>query len=942
MSSPFSIFRRNQRILMVVATALALISFVLLGAIPDPSNIDPVMVYLLFAIMAGGVGWLVGLRSGKANDWGLTGLVLGVVIAAIVVWFERESSAVTMKGGNLTRQEVTNRRRQKQLANHFVQLAIQESLGLEGNDPQLSALLQQYSFGGATVTDQDVVFGEILRREADEMGIVVSDQTVSDYINLMTGGQRTQDGKVKPGKMTAETFTKIRRDLEVTEKQLLDILRDEIRARTADELLAESNHLTPVNYWDYYQKLNLKKSAEIVSIPVSEFEGQVAEPSDVELEQFFQEHRNNVPGLTPEGRPEEGRPGFIQPQRVKVAYLEADTAKIEESIEVTEEEILEEHKNDLPGTVPLDEPGIESGNESLLNESPGLIIPESSETPPATTDETEESETGSQGEASEAETTESEAGEPESAEAPDSEGDGDQETAPTETNTEESTSQDESGEDPSQTAIDLDEAANLQFVAFQQEDESAPQAENSATEHPSAAEDEALVESEPSEDPPALPAPELAAPQSEPSEEPTALQQESDSAEETTVESDDAAAADAPQAEQPAGETGDSKETSTNGAEGDIPPAPETDPNELTEERKLDIRDRLLRRKTQEIVAQKMQAVVDFFNSDQFGTVSVGDKAEAGFITPQQATEKILQFAQENDLIYTETWYLSYDEIQSTDDFSLQFRQVQIGTSQRPQFRSVADILFQSSRTDVYRPYQTAFNEFVFWKIAHKPAYAPNSMSDESHRVGRIDNDELRLDAEEDDPPIMQAVKESWKRQQALPLAMERAEAIVKMVEGSDKPMTETLTDVKVTESDDGILVEVVDTGEFSWLTDGFVPGLDFQQQSPVRRSSVIGAPDAGERFLEEVFENLGYGEVGVAPNEDNTAVYVIRVKENQSEEPVDPDDMKEKFLEQGIQWNYYILAQQTLSQYRGDLGNRLFEKYDVKMAASNAQVDSE
>ena len=55
MSSPFSIFRRNQRILMVITTGLAMISFVLLGAVSDPRDLPTPLVVIFLAAMAGGL-----------------------------------------------------------------------------------------------------------------------------------------------------------------------------------------------------------------------------------------------------------------------------------------------------------------------------------------------------------------------------------------------------------------------------------------------------------------------------------------------------------------------------------------------------------------------------------------------------------------------------------------------------------------------------------------------------------------------------------------------------------------------------------------------------------------------------------------------------------------------------------------------------------------------
>jgi len=351
MSSPFSLFRRNQRILMIVATGLSIISFVFLGAISDPREMPPLLIAILFAAMLGGVFWLAGLRQGKANDWGLTGTILGVVLALAMIWSGRESSAVTLDGGNLTGTEVSELIKQRQVANGFVQMAASAGVPTDGDEAKIreaqftaNQRMRSNMFGfmsAEEISTEDVILGEILRREADEMGIVISDKVVLDFIQ-----------KVSDKKMTKSAFANIRGQLQVSESSLMDMLREEIKAREAAKLLSSQTYMTPENQWDFYQKLNVKQSAEIVSVPVSSFVTDAMQPSDAELQTLLDQYRQNLPGYTPEGRPEEGRPGFFQLPKFQLAYLEAVFDDIKETVgEVTDEEIQaryqEEYVNDV-------------------------------------------------------------------------------------------------------------------------------------------------------------------------------------------------------------------------------------------------------------------------------------------------------------------------------------------------------------------------------------------------------------------------------------------------------------------------------------------------------------------------------------------------------------------------------------------------------------------
>lgn len=890
MSSPFSIFRRHQRLSMVVLTGLAMISFVLLGAINDPRDIPTPLVVVFFGCLVGGAGWLAGLKSGKASDWGVSGLLVGVLAAVLVVWSGRESSAVTMDGGNLSRQELNDLLRERVAADQFAQMAIQKT------DPKISAAefqqrMSQFSLLGGNVNEESAVLAEILLREADRLGIDVSDKTVTDYMKKLTNN-----------KLTQEIFTEIRQDMDLTERQLLDILKEEIKARTALELLLENNRLTPQNYWDYYQKLNLKRSAEIAVVKVEDYVGTIDDPSDAELEKFFQEYRQNSPNVTTNGRFEEGRPGFRQPPRVQVAYLEAVLDDIETTIgEISDEEIQKRFEESLPKTVPDEESGspIEGGNESLLNGSPLIVpkqesqsdSPESTETP-ATPDAPGTSPT-SEGEApapeSEAATV------PESTDAPAETTD-----APAETNS-------ETTEGDPQAGLLL--PGDLQLVALQDESQEsqadAPAVADEGLPAPAAAETQSAES--PAEQPAADATPPAAVPATD--ENPTP--------------------ADAAPVEASTPDSATDKPAQTEAAPGaDVPPEPEDDPTVLTDERKELIRDELRREKAQAEISKRIEAA-QVFVADLGHTVAFGQELEEGFISVKDATEQIKKYAKEHQLIYIETPFLSYQDLRQSEDYTVgsAIRFQTNSAMGRPSIEDVATILFQSSPTDRFRPltannFQTG-SEYVFWKLEHKAGYDPET-----------------IDAE---PQLKEEVLKAWKMQKALPAATQRAEELAEKVRGSDKPMSEALGEIK---TPDGLFLTVTETGEFTWLTPGFAPMTSMQQQSPPRQSFVAGAPNAGERFFKEVFENLQPGETGVVPNMDSSEIYVVHVKKDGAGASSTPEDIRPNFLTRSAdfntRYNYSYLGSLAQQEYRGNLQEQLWKEYNVVLASSDPAVDAQ
>jgi hypothetical protein len=864
MSSPFSLFRRNQRILMIVATGLSIISFVFLGAISDPREMPPLLIAILFAAMLGGVFWLAGLRQGKANDWGLTGTILGVVLALAMIWSGRESSAVTLDGGNLTGTEVSELIKQRQVANGFVQMAASAGVPTDGDEAKIreaqftaNQRMRSNMFGfmsAEEISTEDVILGEILRREADEMGIVISDKVVLDFIQ-----------KVSDKKMTKSAFANIRGQLQVSESSLMDMLREEIKAREAAKLLSSQTYMTPENQWDFYQKLNVKQSAEIVSVPVSSFVTDAMQPSDAELQTLLDQYRQNLPGYTPEGRPEEGRPGFFQLPKFQLAYLEAVFDDIKETVgEVTDEEIQaryqEEYVNDVAPELP------EEMKAPIESPAKPPTLPPLNEEP--TTEE------------------------------------------PT---TEEPTTEEPKTEEPKTEESDqsLNETtfSKLQFVAFQEDApaEEQPEAEEAPKEAP------ALEAPPKAEEQPAT---------EEPKEQP-------ETAKEAPAKPDDKPAPKEETPEEPAepNESEPAKEETKTPALGEdgLPPAPTSDVPELTDELKESIREDILRERTQQKISTLMDEANGFV-AELASKYRLGEFEKDEYVSLEDATKQIKEYADSHNLEYIETSYLTLTELRSSEDYPAGSAFVMSSGNSRG-LRSVVDVLQESIPSilfnvgSAFRFDQSEFgmsqSRYIFWKSGYKQAYAPKTIDDEKS--------------------VRQQLVKAWKQQQADEAAKARAEALAKLVEKSDKPMGEALTDETVTGNPESLFLTVSETGEFTMMTSGAAPSTNpfqQQQQSPPRYSTVAGAEDAGERFFKTVFDELGIEGTGVAPNRDGSVYYVVRIKDRSPSSEDQLNEMRSNFLNQGWQAPYYYLGNGLLSQYSGDWRRELMDKYAVQFAA--------
>jgi hypothetical protein len=162
--------------------------------------------------------------------------------------------------------------------------------------------------------------------------------------------------------------------------------------------------------------------------------------------------------------------------------------------------------------------------------------------------------------------------------------------------------------------------------------------------------------------------------------------------------------------------------------------------------------------------------------------------------------------------------------------------------------------------------------EFLYWKVEEQEPYVPE-LAD-----------------------IRQEVVDAWKQGEALQVAKVEAEKLAKKIKGTE-PMMESL--------DKDLAEKVVETNEFSWMTEGAVP-MGFGQPT---LSSVDGVEFAGMDFMESVF-SLDPGETGVAVNQPQTIVYVVRVA---SESP-DEEELRQKFLQGGF---YRAVSLAGMERYR-------------------------
>ncbi|MGE0375927.1 MAG: hypothetical protein AB7I48_15805 [Planctomycetaceae bacterium] len=667
MRSPFAIFRKHQKVLTVILTGLAMFAFVILGAVNDPSNMPTGLIVIFVACVLGAAGWVLGIRSKKSNEFGMAGVILGALLAVAGTVVSGPPAVVKADTGDISHDQFAFLQYQRSRANEFLGRAAQATR--EKSDGQFIQPPAPFQFHREP--ERDIVIGELLRREAYQLGIVVPDAMVADYISAVT------QGKVKATDLKA-----IRSAMGLSETDLFNFLRNEILARLAYQYLYDWSALSsrtdggavlpPESYWEFYQQLNVRQSVDIIPVAVSAFVDESADPSDSELQKLFDEYRDDYPNQTADGRLEEGRPGFRQPRKFRLAYVEAAYDAIEATVEPPTDAEIETFYNERYKTIPDDE--IHKGgtspdgatSEGGAVDGSGPLLPGSAEELPS--------------------------GKIDGEDLPPGEGESEQKG--NETN-------------PAKPA-DLDGGALLsvprssQFVAVLDDENPTEPAAEASTADP--------VENGPTSE---------SVPPAEAGSDSSAVDASADSGAESAPENDPPP----PPLPEPGGEEAGAPK---------LPAAPVV--RELDDDLRGEIRDQLLRERTREKQQTVVDAALAFMRELELRLANLPEDAD--YLSSEQALQELRTYAEQHGLAESETPLLSAVEIQNSEDYPIGSAVDQLFSdplNPRPA-TTVVEQIFTSAPREVYRARTVTHPEsdsrFVYWKIEDQAEYEPQSLSD--------------------------------------------------------------------------------------------------------------------------------------------------------------------------------------------------------------------
>lgn len=827
-------FRRNLKPIMAALTLMAMITFVFDDSMRAGNT---TLVPIILAILFGGGAFVWGTRKGKQNEYLAMGALVGAVLGLIVMVFGDRDTQNQPPIAGLKAHDIVNLKSRRETANRIVGLIYRKShpipeqflkagqFGQQFYQMQMQRALEQIQFTfGNDDFEKDVIFGDLLRREAARLGIIVNDDAVSDFIKM-----------VSDQKLSTQDFREVKQELHVGDHYIYDVLRDEIAARMAAEMTFPRAVATPQQRWEAFRKVNVKNSIEATTIPVEAFVKGIADPTDEDLRSFFEKHAETFPTA-------KGEPGFRQPTRAKLAYLEADYETIEAKVTPpTDEEVAEYY---------------EKNKEFFIDRTPA---------------KTEKKEDVTEGD---------DAKKPE----------GDDAKKPDEKKTDEKSDKPEvKKEDAKKDSDKPDEKKESDNPKTDKPaDEPKKDAEKNSDSEGSACEDKAEESKKPDE-----PKKEEPKTESEKGDQKEAPKADADKSE----KKEDAKAEDKKSDEKPKTDSKDDKPAAEGKKKADSEKLEDT-PDEKSEDKtekkpelkykpfeevKDKIHDDLLRTRTLEEMKKRIEAaVVKMRRLGSYTSVPKSSKRDAPeaydaelkeiekaskYKSPDDVLSELKQVASAADLKYVQTPMLSAEEFSKSEEFKIGFATDTTDDAMNRQgAASVIQRVFGRGNDSVFSPEVAedpgTKNRFAYWVIERDEAHVPKF----------------------DEEGIRDQVIKAWKLAQAAPEAEKRAKALAKAAEG--KKLTEVLAGETVTGDKDGQALTVLAPEEkisHFTLSGMSAPNVNAFQggNERIELSQIAGLEKLGDDFFTGI-DKLKPGQTAALPNFDRSAFIVVHVVERE------------------------------------------------------------
>ncbi|MEP3482601.1 MAG: hypothetical protein ABJZ55_25385 [Fuerstiella sp.] len=928
MATPFTFFRKYAGGLMVVMVILSMMLFTMDGIFSDTSA----NLWLLGMLIGSAAFGIAGIGSGRWIQWGIGGAILGTALGLILPGFAA-GGGLSSTVGTFDQARMEDLGTRRSIANQFMAQV----------NPM--ARFQGPSFGfGQQNMSLDLIFGALMRAEADELGIAIDSDGVSQYLK-----------EVGRGELTEEKYLTLRNSMSyqgkaLDEETFQEILSDEIRGRLAFMMLQTRTTSTPPApdvYWQYFRRLKVRQQVEVATLNVDQFLSEIAEPTDSEIENLFEEFKEYFPNSK-----EPGSPGFALRTRANLAYLELDAKSVENSLDaITDEEVKAYYEENKEGplirsiVIPEDDTDGDS-EEGTDGEAAAEEKTDDAKTDDAKSDDTKSDDAKTD---DKAETTDEDASEQSDSDAKEAEP---KKPAAQDMKKEEAAAAEKADANDTKETVEESTATEKKDSEKKPAEEKAEEAKKAVEEKATEAKEE--VKQQTAKKPVF-------------NQDQTEEGQKTDTTKktETAEQPKEVEAGDAPKAseekqadtktdagDQATPEKTDSQEKPAQNDTLAIPdmsslpdvpsfdtgdmPEPEYEYRELDEELSKLIRELIMADRVSDEMASRMKSaqgemelLARRYGEKRMQMIEADPSTYDASAADYQESLKSLResmgdfYAELNaDLkklgskygfAFVETGLIGGQELRSSEDFT-------IGAATEPSANPMMQFQATPIVNSIYSglSFDEQNNAGLMFQVSK--AVRPGSAADEPERrfLYWLTDISPQHVPELDEAGVRDTVVTALKSEKARELVKTRGEALAKIVkaglnkEGDEKQkLVDSLKDQTVTGSKGGVPLARRVSMPFSWMRVTQAPQMSFQ--GPQAERSIItfeqdgGAPldMIGDRFMSVIFEDMKDEDVQVVPNFDYSAYHVVHVTNRFPTPEIGEDGLREEFAKEAQQTGF-------------------------------------
>ncbi|MFZ4080338.1 MAG: hypothetical protein ACOYKN_03850 [Pirellula sp.] len=311
MASPFSYFRKNQRLWMAIAVLIAILSFVVAPMLQSFSGRGPV--------------------AGRRNA---------------------NFTAASWSGGSITNEQLDVELGELAVANTFLK-KLAFDVKEKGGFPRVPEVRPDFALVGITPDTRDpstILERKLLVAEANRMGIHFDDQSVKIFLQKFVDGKLSGDQiqkslrEVSGGRMSLVDFNRLMKE-ELAKNAVLRLANGSQRyeERANAQGLPTAILSPPSKNWQYFTRFKRRASIEAYPVLVSEFEDTIdGKPTDRELRDLFDKGKE----ITRTAQPIRTEPAFMTSEMAAFEFIACDFDKIieEEKSKIPEELLKSEYE----------------------------------------------------------------------------------------------------------------------------------------------------------------------------------------------------------------------------------------------------------------------------------------------------------------------------------------------------------------------------------------------------------------------------------------------------------------------------------------------------------------------------------------------------------------------------------------------------------------------